>query len=69
MYLNDYWSFIIESILKLHYYIKIKTDYVIETYCNVNVTRSQRSLIGKFRLGMFPNNVELGRYKRTHREQ
>ena len=66
---SDQWSLIMESKPKIHYYMKIKTDYVSETYCNVKATRSQRSLIVKFRLEMFPVNVELGRYKRMPREQ
>ena len=63
------WSLTVESKAKLHYYQKIKIKFSVENYCNVKLNRSQRSLLAKFRLGMFPINVELGRYKRIPREE
>ena len=58
----------VSSKAKLHYYQKIKIKFSVENDCNVKLNRSQRSLLAKFRLGMFPINIELGRYKRIPRE-
>ena len=31
-----------------------KDQYLVGTYCNVNLTRAQRALVAKIRLGIFP---------------
>ena len=54
---------------KLYYYKQIKNEYKAENYCYINLKRFQRSLLAKFRLGMFPINIELGRYQRIPKEQ
>ena len=58
------WSTLIEQKPKLYYYKQIKNEYKAKNYCYINLKRFQRSLLAKFRLGMFPINIELGRYQR-----
>ena len=40
-----------------------KNEISVANYCSVNLKRSQRALIAKLRLGIFPINIELGRYR------
>ena len=63
------WSTLIQQKPKLYYYKQIKNEYKAENYCYINLKKFQRSLLAKFRLGMFPINIELGRYQRIPREQ
>ena len=63
------WSLLVESKPKLHLYKLFKNEFSTERYCIVNLKRSQRALIAKLRLGVFPINVELGRYTGTPREE
>ena len=63
------WSTLIQQKPKLYYYKEIKNEYKAENYCYINLKKFQRSLLAKFRLGMFPVNIELGRYQRIPREQ
>ena len=63
------WS---QSILlkpKLAIYSQHKTHICTEDYCKVNLKRGQRSLIAKMRLGVFPINVEIGRYNNIPRSE
>ena len=53
---------------KLHYYALYKFEYETENYCTVNLSRQQRSLIARLRLGILPINVEIGRYTGIPRE-
>ena len=47
---------------KLRLYRTFKDQYSVATYCNINLTRAQKALVAKIRLGIFPINVETGRY-------
>ena len=38
-----------------------------ENYCSMHLTRGQRSVIAKLRLGILPINIELGRYNGIER--
>ena len=40
-----------------------KNKILLANYGSVNLKRSQRALIAKLRLGIFPINIELGRYR------
>ena len=53
----------------LHIYAQFKKQYNTEKYCNLNLKRSQRSLIAKLRLGILPIRVETGRYNNTIRQE
>ena len=52
-----------------HIYAQFKNQYNTEKYCNLNLKRSQRSLIAKLRLGILPIRVETGRYNNTIRQE
>ena len=54
---------------KLHLYATYKSQNSTESYCKVNLTRSQRSYIAKLRLGVLPINVEIGRYSGIPRNE
>ena len=54
---------------KLCLYRTFKDQYSVATYCNVNLTRAQRALVAKIRLGIFPINVETGRYSGKPRNE
>ena len=53
---------------KLYLLQQYKTEFAIETYCKLNLKRSQRSLIAKLHLGILPIHIETGRYNRIERE-
>ena len=61
------WSTLIQQKPKLYYHKQIKNKYKADNYCYINLKKN--SLLAKFRLGMFPINIELGRYQRIPREQ
>ena len=46
-----------------------KNEISVANYCSVNLKRSQRALITKLRLGIFPINIELGRYRGIPRDE
>ena len=52
---------------KLEIYQKYKVLYRCKDYCKINLRISQRSLIAKMRLGVFPINLETGRYNNVPR--
>ena len=54
---------------KLHIYAQFKNQYNTAKYCNLNLKRSQRSLIAKLCLGILPIRVETGRYNNTIRKE
>ena len=41
-----------------------KTDLIAETYVKLNMERSHRRILAKFRSGSLPLQVETGRYKK-----
>ena len=54
---------------KLDLYRHYKNTPSQESYCKVSLKRGQRSVLVKIRLGVFPINLELGRYSRIPREE
>ena len=48
---------------KLRTYIKFKRVFEVEKYMKVYLTRTQRSLLAQFRLGILPLHVETGRFR------
>ena len=54
---------------KLETYSFYKRQYEKESYCEVMLKRWQRSLLAKLRLGIFPINLELGRYNGIPRQE
>ena len=68
-YFADIWSETIRSKPKHDLYRQHKLYIKEENYCKVMLKRSQRSLIARLRLGIFPINLELGRYNNIPREE
>ena len=48
---------------KLRTYVKFKSIYKVEKYVMLNLSRSQRSLIAQFRMGVLPLRIETGRFR------
>ena len=46
-----------------------KENFQTEKYCEMNLTRSERSLLAKLRLGALPIRVETGQYNGLERNQ
>ena len=46
-----------------------KENFQTEKFCEMNLTRSERSLLAKLRLGALPIRVETGRYNVLERNQ
>ena len=63
------WLQTVESKPKLHLYATYKKEYASENYCQINMKKSQRSLLAKLRLGVLPINIEIGRYSGTPRDE
>jgi hypothetical protein len=63
------WVNIINLKPKLELYRQYKNKYNEEAYCNVSLKRGQRSVLAKIRLGVFPINLEIGRYSGIPREE
>ena len=53
----------ISEMAKLRTYKEIKIIPGTEKYIQSNMNKYHRSLISKFRIGVFPINIELGRHK------
>ena len=62
------WKTELDNKPKLHLLKQYKMEFAIETYCKLNLKRSQRSLIAKLRLGILPIHTETGRYNCIERE-
>ena len=54
---------------KLKTYITFKKHYGLENYLTCNLSRSKRSILAQFRLGILPLKVETGRFSNTVREE
>ena len=63
------WNTSLELKPKLELYRNIKQTLKLEEYCKLNLKPSQTSNIAKLRKGILPNNIELGRYNNTPREE
>ena len=48
---------------KLRTYCTFKTTYCVEGYLNLDLSRSERSLLAQFRLGILPLRIETGRFR------
>ena len=48
---------------KLRLYRTFKHDYHLEPYVEANLSRQQRSSLAKFRAGIAPINIEIGRFR------
>ena len=62
---NSEWSKLIISKPKLRTFMKFKTQFGCEPYVYLNLSKSQRSLMSQFRMGVLPLYIETGRYDRT----
>ena len=56
------WKESLTTFPKLRTYIKHKVKYKKESYLTCNLSKSRRSLLAQFRLGMLPLAIETGRY-------
>ena len=63
------WLRLVQSKPKLYLYETFKLEYSTENYCLLNMSKYQRSLIAKLRLGVLPINIEIGRYSGLPREE
>ena len=64
----DVWKVEIAAKPKLRTYVKLKDTYGVENYVQLNLSKSQRSLLAQIRLGILPLYIETGRYTRTKAE-
>ncbi len=62
-YAKENWSLSVESKPKLRTYRLFKTDLVPEPYVTCFMNRYQRSTFAKFRCGILPIQLELGRFR------
>ena len=53
---------------KLRTYVKLKENFGVEKYVQLNLSRSQRSLLAQIRMGILPLSIETGRYSKTKLE-
>ena len=44
-------------------YIKFKSEFVTEEYVKGHLSRTERSLLSQFRLGVLPLRIEVGRFR------
>ena len=68
-YINNEWLPMLSLKPKLYLYHQHKACYKQENYCKLALKRSQRSVLAKLCLGVFPINLELGRYNGTPRDE
>ena len=54
---------------KLRTYRLFKTQYETERYCQLLLPLKHRSAFAKFRMGVAPLNIEIGRYRNLAREE
>ena len=54
---------------KLRKYKLLKNDYTTEHYCRILMPQSHRSAFAKFRTGVAPLRIEMGRYEGLHQSQ
>ena len=62
--MHEEWSNTVGYKPKLRNYVKFKQSIYVEDYVISNISRSQRSLLAQFRMGILPLNIETGRYFR-----
>jgi hypothetical protein len=66
---EEHWKGVVASKPKLRTYALIKEIKETESYVNMNLQPSERSLIAQTRFGILPIAIETGRFTRTPREQ
>ena len=59
------WKEQIELKPKLRLYKLIKSEYQVESYCKLYLSKFQRSLLAQLRAGVLPLHVETGRFSNT----
>jgi len=59
------WKTLLISKPKLRTYMKFKTQFGCEPYIYLNISKSHRSVMSQFRMGVLPLYIETGRYDRT----
>lgn len=57
------WLGQINQLPKLRLYQSIKTNFKTENFLEMNISKSQRSIMAQFRCGILPIRIETGRYK------
>ncbi len=60
---SEIWKQNAQNKPKLRIYNTFKTEFHTEHYININLDRSERSLMAQLRTGILPLQVEIGRYK------
>ena len=63
--LKNTWSETIILKPKLRTYILFKHAFIVEKYVQLNLSRSERSLLAQLRSGTLPLHIETGRYVNT----
>ena len=58
------WKHELTKSAKLRTYIIFKNNLEMDKYLRYNLTRSERSYISQFRLGVLPLRIETGRFVR-----
>ena len=68
-YYNGVWRADIERVPKLRTYKTFKTQVGCEDYIQLNLQKSERSILSQFRAGILPLRIETGRYVGEPAEQ
>ncbi len=63
-----HWSTEVKKFSKLDLLAKIKPNFGIEKYLELDLDRYDKSLLSQFRYGILPLELETGRYKGIDRE-
>ena len=66
---KENWNIKVNSTPKLRTYAQYKRDYDVVDYIRVNMPKSMRSTLAKFRCGVYPLAIEIGRYSGKPVEQ
>ena len=60
------WSNSVGQKPKLRIYVQFKQNINVKDYATSNVSRSQRSLLAQFCMGILPLHIETGQYFRKN---
>lgn len=66
MFMQKYqitWEKAVEAMPKLYTYRDLNTTYSVQPYLKSNISRQERSAIARLRCGVFPLEIEKGRYR------
>ena len=61
-YYSDIWRESLINKPKLRSYLNFKTNFELEHYVKLNLTKHERSVLAQFRCGLLPIRIETGRY-------